>query len=294
MKDFCKHWLPHIEQNLIEALPSPSSLPRRLHQAMGYSALAGGKRIRPLLVYACGVTLGANTNDLATPATATELIHVYSLIHDDLPAMDDDALRRGKPTCHIAFDEATAILAGDALQTLAFEVLSNGLLSSQASPQRLEMIKTLARASGTAGMGGGQALDLEATGKQLSLEKLSRLHAMKTGALIKASILFGAQCAGVSDPVTLDALTQYAANIGLAFQVQDDILDIEGNTETLGKPQGSDIHRKKATYPALLGLDGAKKEAQRFVSESLHALSPLPYNTQILNAFARMVIERDH
>ncbi len=294
IKDFCSRWLPLIEQNLKNSLPDSCYIPERLHQAMRYSALAGGKRLRPLLVYASGITLGAKTEDLAAPATATELIHVYSLIHDDLPAMDDDDLRRGKPTCHIAFDEATAILAGDALQTLAFEILSTAPLSPKAESQRLPMIKSLAAASGTAGMGGGQALDLDATGKRLSLEKLSQLHAMKTGALIKASILFGALCAGVTESSTLAALDIYASNIGLAFQVHDDILDIEGSTETLGKPQGSDLNGAKATYPALLGMEGAKREAERLVTESLHALSPLPYNTQILNAFARMVIDRDH
>jgi len=294
MKPFIEQWLPDIENQLKWSLPDSSKTPTRLHQAMRYSALAGGKRLRPLLVFASGISLGAKPEDLIMPAIATELIHVYSLIHDDLPAMDDDNLRRGKPTCHIAFDEATAILAGDALQTLAFEIMANCSLSSEIETQRVKMISILANASGTSGMGGGQALDLEATGRKLNLEQLSLLHSMKTGALIKASVILGAILAGVTANKILDTLNLFAEKVGLAFQVHDDILDIEGSTEKLGKPQGSDLNQDKATYPALLGIEGAKQEAQKLVDESLQALSTLPYNTSILQSFAKMVITRDH
>jgi len=294
MKPFIEQWLPDIENQLKWSLPDSSKTPTRLHQAMRYSALAGGKRLRPLLVFASGISLGAKPEDLIMPAIATELIHVYSLIHDDLPAMDDDNLRRGKPTCHIAFDEATAILAGDALQTLAFEIMANCSLSSEIETQRVKMISILANASGTSGMGGGQALDLEATGRKLNLEQLSLLHSMKTGALIKASVILGAILAGVTENKILDTLNLFAEKVGLAFQVHDDILDIEGSTEKLGKPQGSDLNQDKATYPALLGIEGAKQEAQKLVDESLQALSTLPYNTSILKSFAKMVITRDH
>ncbi len=287
-------WRELIQQQLELILPSANEIPQRLHCAIRYSTLSRGKRLRPLLVYAAGETLGANIHDLTQMAIPVELIHVYSLIHDDLPAMDDDDLRRGVPTCHIAFDEATAILAGDALQTLAFEMLCDCELTPDAEKNRLLMIKTLAQASGTRGMGGGQALDLDATGKTLSLPQLSQLHAMKTGALIKASVKLGAYCAGDIDASHLDALDTFASFIGLAFQVQDDILDIEGSTEKLGKPQGSDLISEKATYPALLGMVGAKAEARRLISEALQALTPLPYNTDILQSFAQLVIERDH
>jgi geranylgeranyl pyrophosphate synthase len=287
-------WRDLIQQQLDEVLPASSEVPETLHQAMRYSTLSKGKRLRPLLVFAAGQTLGAKIEDLTQLAISVELIHVYSLIHDDLPAMDDDNLRRGVATCHIAFDEATAILAGDALQSLAFERLICCKLSKQAENNRLKMLKSLAKASGTKGMGGGQALDLEATGHSLNLQQLSQLHTMKTGALIRSSVELGALCAGDVDPIHLQGLDQFARLIGLAFQVHDDILDIEGSTEKLGKPQGSDIHGEKATYPALLGLDGAKLEAKRLIAEGLQALQPLPYNTETLQSFARLVIERDH
>ena len=294
MSDQFQIWRNLIQQQLAEILPAASEVPETLHQAMRYSTLSKGKRLRPLLVFAAGHTLGAKIEDLAQLAISVELIHVYSLIHDDLPAMDDDDLRRGVATCHIAFDEATAILAGDALQSLAFERLISCELSTQAETHRLKMLKSLANASGTKGMGGGQALDIEATGKTLNIEQLSRLHTMKTGALIRSSVELGALCAGDVDPNHLKALDQFARLIGLAFQVHDDILDIEGSTEKLGKPQGSDLEAAKATYPALLGLDGAKTEARRLISEALQALQPLPYNTDILESFAMLVIERDH
>ncbi len=251
-----------IDQALTELLPSPERMPEHLHQAMRYALLGGGKRIRPILVFA---TAEAFTTEAvrATPAAcAVEAVHAYSLIHDDLPAMDNDDLRRGQPTVHKAFDEATAILAGDALQTLAFECLTSGHPSVNAET-RLEMVRILAGASGSLGMAGGQAIDLASVGKQLTLAELETMHLFKTGALIEASVLLGALSAGITDPARLSPLRSFARAIGLAFQVQDDILDVESDTATLGKQQGSDAARDKPTYPALLGLDGAKQKARQ-------------------------------
>ncbi len=283
-----------IDALLAGSLPAAGVEPVRLHQAMHYASLNGGKRVRPLLAYLTGRTLGADEADIDAVALSVELIHAYSLVHDDLPAMDDDDLRRGRPTCHIAFDEATAILAGDALHTLAFSVLCRHPLSATAAPQRLDMLQLLTEASGSLGMGGGQAIDLEASGKQLQLDDLATMHRMKTGALIRASVQMSALCHGQPDPAIESALTEYADAIGLAFQVKDDILDVEGDTDTLGKPQGSDLANEKSTYPALLGLDGAKAKAEELLAQSLHALAKLPYNTRLLAEFAAYVVRRDY
>ncbi|RZM83146.1 (2E,6E)-farnesyl diphosphate synthase [Pseudoalteromonas rubra] len=261
--------------------------------AARYSISNGGKRLRPFLVYATGQIFGASSRDLDIAAAAVECIHSYSLVHDDLPAMDDDDLRRGKPTCHIAFDEAQAILAGDALQTLAFELLSTHTFSVPAANQ-ITMIKTLAKASGLQGMVGGQALDLAATDKSVSLAELERIHRLKTGALLTCAIELGALCAPDVSPTTLERLRDYGQNIGLAFQVQDDILDIEGNTEVLGKPQGSDLEHNKSTYPALLGLAGAKQKAQALVADAKQALQDIDADTQPLALLADYIIARDH
>ncbi|WP_125557935.1 MULTISPECIES: (2E,6E)-farnesyl diphosphate synthase [Pseudoalteromonas] len=261
--------------------------------AARYSISNGGKRLRPFLVYTTGQIFGATPRDLDIAAAAVECIHSYSLVHDDLPAMDDDDLRRGKPTCHIAFDEAQAILAGDALQTLAFELLSAHTFSVPAANQ-IAMIKTLAKASGLQGMVGGQALDLAATDKSVSLAELERIHRLKTGALLTCAIELGALCAPDVSPHTLARLRDYGQNIGLAFQVQDDILDIEGNTEVLGKPQGSDLEHNKSTYPALLGLSGAKQKAQALVEEAKQALHNIDADTQTLALLADYIIARDH
>ncbi|WP_125716537.1 (2E,6E)-farnesyl diphosphate synthase [Pseudoalteromonas rubra] len=261
--------------------------------AARYSISNGGKRLRPFLVYATGQIFGASSRDLDIAAAAVECIHSYSLVHDDLPAMDDDDLRRGKPTCHIAFDEAQAILAGDALQTLAFELLSTHTFSVPAANQ-ITMIKTLAKASGLQGMVGGQALDLAATDKSVSLAELERIHRLKTGALLTCAIELGALCAPDVSPTTLERLRDYGQNIGLAFQVQDDILDIEGNTEVLGKPQGSDLEHNKSTYPALLGLAGAKQKAQALVADAKQALQDIDADTQTLALLADYIIARDH
>lgn len=271
------------------------SLPHQhlpLVEAMRYGLLLGGKRARPFLVYITGQMLGCTLNDLDTPASAVECIHAYSLIHDDLPAMDDDELRRGQPTCHIQFDEATAILTGDSLQTLAFTILAEGPLHSSAENQRISMVKVLADASGANGMCMGQALDLAAENRQVTLDELKLIHRNKTGALIKAAVRLGALASGEKGVAVMPHLDKYADAIGLAFQVQDDILDIIGDTETLGKPQGSDQELNKSTYPSLLGLEGAINKAHTLLDEALQALQAIPYNTELLEEFARYVIER--
>ncbi|AQM67833.1 (2E,6E)-farnesyl diphosphate synthase [Vibrio campbellii] len=270
--------LPHQEQPLI--------------QAMKYGLLLGGKRVRPFLVYITGQMLGCKPEDLDTPASAIECIHAYSLIHDDLPAMDDDDLRRGQPTCHIKFDEATAILTGDALQTLAFTILAEGELNPNAENQRIKMVQALAQASGAGGMCLGQALDLGAENRRVSLADLEEIHRNKTGALINCAVKLGALAAGEKGLEVLPHLERYSKAIGLAFQVQDDILDIISDTETLGKPQGSDQELNKSTYPSLLGLEGAMEKAHTLLQEALQALEAIPYNTQLLEEFARYVIER--
>ncbi|MGL6315883.1 (2E,6E)-farnesyl diphosphate synthase [Vibrio sp. WXL103] len=263
-----------------------------LIQAMKHGLLLGGKRARPFLVYAVGSMLGQALEHLDTPASAIECIHAYSLIHDDLPAMDDDELRRGQPTCHVKFDEATAILTGDALQTLAFTILADGALSPEAEPMRVKLISELARASGAQGMCVGQSLDLKAENRAVALEQLEEIHRNKTGALIRCAVRLGALAAGEKGLGVMPALDRFAAAIGLAFQVQDDILDLTSDTETLGKPQGSDIALQKSTYPALLGLDGAQQKASLLLEEALQALNEVPYDTTLLQSFAQYVIER--
>ncbi|AQM20070.1 (2E,6E)-farnesyl diphosphate synthase [Vibrio anguillarum] len=270
--------LPHQKQPLIDA--------------MRYGLLLGGKRARPYLVYITGQMLGCTPDELDTPACAIECIHAYSLIHDDLPAMDDDELRRGKATCHIEFDEAIAILAGDALQTLAFTILAEGQLAEHAQVNRIKMVQILAQASGAQGMCIGQALDLQAENRLVSVQELEEIHRNKTGALMRCAIRLGALAAGEKGLAVLPQLDRYADAVGLAFQVQDDILDIVSDTETLGKPQGSDQQLNKSTYPALLGLQGAIDKAQSLLQEALQALEAIPYNTESLEEFARYVVER--
>ncbi|CAI0726416.1 MULTISPECIES: (2E,6E)-farnesyl diphosphate synthase [Serratia] len=265
--------------------------------AMRHGALLGGKRLRPFLVYTTGQMFGVSLNNLDAPAAAVECIHAYSLIHDDLPAMDDDDLRRGQPTCHIKFGEANAILAGDALQTLAFSILADADMPDVALRDRLAMVSELATASGVAGMCGGQSLDLEAEDQQVGLEALEQIHRHKTGALIRAAVRLGALAAGEPGRAALPQLDRYAAAIGLAFQVQDDILDVVGETEKIGKRQGADQQHGKSTYPALLGLDSAKAKAWDLYQEALAALDTLAaqsYNTAPLRALASFIIERDN
>ncbi len=269
-----------------------SSASDRLQDAMRYSVLGGGKRIRPALCLAAAQAVGQTGDEALTPACAVELIHAYSLIHDDLPAMDNDELRRGRPTTHIAFDEATAILAGDALQALAFDWLANN--SAIDAGARLTMIQELARASGHQGMAGGQAIDLESVGKSLSLAELENMHRHKTGALIEASVRMGAMTAPGISASTLNTLTSYARALGVAFQVQDDLLDIEGDTEVIGKPQGSDAARAKPTYPSLLGLEGARERLEDLLRGALATLQDFGPEADPLRAMADYVVARNH
>ncbi|MFT7053629.1 MAG: farnesyl diphosphate synthase [Psychromonas sp.] len=263
-----------------------------LNEAMVYGALLGGKRVRPFLVYAVGDMLGCSLKSLDPLAAAVECIHAYSLIHDDLPAMDDDDLRRGQMTCHKKFDEATAILAGDALQTLAFDIISmpNKAITAQA---QLKMVNLLAKAAGDHGMCAGQALDLLAENQSVNLATLEKIHQAKTGALIKVAIQLAAISKSDLHEDHFQLLNTFADAIGLAFQVQDDILDIIGDTQTLGKPQGSDLALHKSTYPALLGLEEAQNKAQALCHEAQLALSQLPYNTELLSKFSKFIIARD-
>ena len=309
-------WRSRVEATLDRVLPDPAVSPHRLHGAMRHGVLNGGKRMRPLLVYATGTAFGATEADLDAAAAAVELVHCYSLVHDDLPAMDDDALRRGQPTVHVAFDEATAILAGDALQSLAFDVLAN---APQPADRRVAMLAELARAAGVAGMCGGQALDVDATGTTkrgqshvfghatsagdvprpknetdpFSLADLERLHAMKTGALLRAAVRLGAIAAG-ADAASRTALDRYADALGLAFQVRDDLLDVEGDAATLGKTAGKDAAQDKATFPALLGIEASRYRLAALATMMHGALASISADTTLLAALARRLVERDH
>jgi farnesyl diphosphate synthase len=281
-----------VENYLDHWLPKTDIQPSRLHQAMRYSVLGGGKRVRPLLTYLTGQALGTHQEQLDGPACAVELIHAYSLIHDDLPAMDDDDLRRGKPTCHKAFDQATAILAGDALQSVAFQILSQDPAMLADPAHRLDMVHTLAMAIGSRGMAGGQALDLAAEGRELDLAQLEELHIHKTGALIHAAVKLAILSSPRCSEEQARGLDHYAKCIGLAFQVRDDILDVEADTATLGKPQGSDQRHAKSTYPALLGMERAKHMARELLDESLASLGPLGEDAEPLDWLARYIVER--
>ena len=280
------------ERTLDHWLPAATTPPARLHEAMRYSTLNGGKRIRPALVYATGSALGVAYKSLDGPACSVEIIHAYSLIHDDLPAMDDDALRRGRATCHKAFDEATAILAGDALQSLSFQILVNDPDMIRDSEVRLKMLDTLALACGSRGMAGGQAIDLESTGKQLTLPELENMHIHKTGALIRASVLLGGMSLPGVDNSLLEKLDHYAKCIGLAFQIQDDILDVESDTETLGKTQGADIAQNKATYPSLIGMAEAKSMATDLHEQALDSLAGMDERADPLRWISEYIIGR--
>ncbi|MDD2057160.1 polyprenyl synthetase family protein [Pseudomonas sp. GD03860] len=281
-----------VDAALEQLFVAPSPELDRLYAAMRYSVMNGGKRVRPLLAYAACEALGIAPEHANGAACAVELIHAYSLVHDDLPAMDDDDLRRGQPTTHKAFDEACAILAGDGLQSLAFHALLDPQLSPQTDTIRLAMVQTLALAAGPAGMVGGQAIDLGSVGLKLDQTALEFMHRHKTGALIEASVRLGALASARADQLQLQALQTYARAIGLAFQVQDDILDVESDTETLGKRQGADIARDKPTYPALLGLDAAKAYALELRDQALHALRPFDAAAEPLRELARYIVER--
>ena len=281
-----------VESAMDRWLPAATVAPTRLHEAMRYAVLGGGKRVRPLLIYATGETLGVAPPHLDAAAAAVEMVHAYSLIHDDLPAMDDDDLRRGRPTCHRAFDEATAILAGDALQALALEVLACD--DGVPAPRRAAMLAVLARASGSRGMAGGQAIDLEAERTTQTLAELEGMHALKTGALIGAAITLALTAAGERSAAERDALARFGDAIGLAFQVRDDILDVVGETEVLGKPQGSDERHEKSTFPALLGLDGARRHVAALKTDALAALAVFGDAAEPLRWLTGYIVDRDH
>jgi len=283
-----------INNFLSQHLDQLPVIDEKLHQAMRYGLLIGGKRMRPYLAYITGEALGASLADIDAIAGSLECMHAYSLLHDDLPAMDDDDLRRGQPTCHKAFDEATAILAGDSLQTMAFDILANHNFSKSIQTKQIKLIQHLVSASGYQGMCGGQALDLAATNQHIDLERLETLHSLKTGALLEASVLMGAECAPQATEKDKEKLKEYAQLIGLAYQVQDDIIDITSSEEQLGKPNGSDLAANKSTYPALLGLHGAQKKAENLFHQELQALTSLPYNTQSLAKFATFIVNRNH
>lgn len=281
------------DQALAARLPSSEGRLSHLHEAMRYASLQGGKRVRPALLYATGQGLGASLEQLDAAAAAVEFVHAYSLVHDDLPAMDDDDLRRGQPTCHIKFDEATAILAGDALQTLAFEVLCNDRSLSVSDGTRLQLLRTLLDASGHNGMVYGQAIDLAAVEQSLTLDELQHMHRHKTGAIIKAAVLMGAQIAS-ADAAAQSQLSRYADAVGLAFQIADDILDVVADTETLGKRQGADAEHDKPTYVSLLGLEGARQHADACHQQALAALDQLPDTLAPLAELSAYIVERTH
>ena len=279
-----------VQTTLDQLLPAPQIEPTRLHEAMRYSVMAGGKRIRPLLCYAAGEALGVAPALLDRPAAAVELIHAYSLIHDDLPAMDDDELRRGRPTCHKAFDEATAILAGDSLQTLAFQTLAEATDLSPAA--RIAMVEALARASGSRGMAGGQALDLAAEGKQLDRVMLEHIHIHKTGALIRAAVRLAILADGPLDAERADRLDRYAKCVGLAFQIQDDVLDVVAETAVTGKTRGRDQELAKSTYPSVVGLSEAKEMANNLLTDALEAVAVFPNRADPLRWIAESLLRR--
>ncbi|MCX7564050.1 polyprenyl synthetase family protein [Xanthomonadaceae bacterium XH05] len=283
-------WAERCESILANAIHSRADGDARLAEAMAYAALDGGKRMRPLLVYATGTALGASESTLDIPAAAIELIHAYSLVHDDLPAMDDDALRRGKPTVHVAYDEATAILAGDGLLTLAFELLGQAPMEP---PMIVAMLQTLARAAGMQGMVAGQSIDLAHVGQSMSLEALRQMHGAKTGALIRCAVQLGALTAN-ADATACAALDDFADALGLAFQIRDDILDVEGDPDLIGKTAGKDAVNAKPTYPALLGLDGSRALLAELAQRMDNALSRVPADTGELARLADFAATRAH
>ena len=280
-----------IEGVLEAALPGTAIAPSRLHEAMRYAALGGGKRMRPLLAYAAGEAAGADLRRVDRVAAAVELIHAYSLVHDDMPCMDDDVLRRGKPTVHVQYDEPMALLVGDSLQSLAFEVLADGPIADDPQVAQ-DMVVALARAAGSRGMAGGQAVDLESLGKVLSVPELEFMHGHKTGALIRAAVSLGALC-GRLDHMALAGLSHYAKFVGLAFQVVDDILDATASTETLGKTAGKDARSHKPTFVSVLGIVDARSFADELLEDAITALQPLGEKGRRLEELARFIVARD-
>jgi geranylgeranyl pyrophosphate synthase len=274
--------------------PGPTVVPTRLHEAMRYTVLGGGKRIRPALLFAAARAVGRAEEEVEGAACAIELIHVYSLVHDDLPAMDDDDLRRGRPTCHKAYDEATAVLVGDALQTLAFQVLTRDPALPAAPATRLRLIELLAEASGSFGMAGGQAIDLAVQGKRLDLAQVEEMHSRKTGALIRVSVMMAAACAPSIDARVHDALSGFASPIGLAFQIQDDLLDVLGDVSTLGKATGADSERAKPTHPSVIGIEASQERVRLLHTQALDALAPLGARAESLRSLANWLLARHY
>jgi geranylgeranyl pyrophosphate synthase len=285
-------WQARMERALAARLPSVGCGPERLHAAMRYSVLGGGKRIRPALVFASALTLGLSEDEVEGAACAIELVHAYSLVHDDLPAMDNDDLRRGRPTCHKAFDDATAILVGDALQPLAFELLARDPALPAASGVRLQLIGLLAEASGSFGMAGGQAIDMAAQGRALDLAGIEHMHARKTGALIRASVLMAAECVPELEPRLKAGLANFATAIGLAFQIQDDLLDVIGETAVLGKTAGADQALGKPTYPAVAGIPASRAAVSALHQRALAALQPFGERAEPLRLLADWLLAR--
>ena len=282
-----------MERTLESLLPAPTGEPQRLHDAMRYATLGGGKRVRPMLAHGAGLVSDAGVESVRIVSSAVEIIHAYSLAHDDLPCMDDDVLRRGKPTCHVEFDEATALLAGDALQALAFELMSAHKLSDSPARQ-LEMLQVFSRACGSKGMAGGQAIDLANVGRQITLPELEFMHILKTGALIRASVLLGALCGRPLSAEKMDKLDRYGKCVGLAFQVVDDILDCESNTEKLGKTAGKDQDANKPTYVSLMGMAPAKRFADELLGNALDALNDFDGKADRLRQLAEFIVRRQH
>ncbi len=285
-------WRARMEDALARRLPPADRLPERLHEAMRYSVLGGGKRVRPILLLATARSLGLAEDEVEAAACALELVHVYSLVHDDLPAMDNDDLRRGRPTCHKAYDEATALLVGDALQSLAFELLSRDPCLPASAAVRARLVGLLAEAIGSVGMAGGQAIDLESEGRSLGIEQVERMHSLKTGALIRASVMMGAACVPDLEARLERALAGFAGPIGLAFQIQDDLLDVLGDTATLGKTAQSDRERGKSTHPAILGIAASQERVRRLSAAALESLAPLGAHADPLRAVAGWLLAR--
>jgi farnesyl diphosphate synthase len=283
-----------MERALDRRLPAATEIPARLHEAMRYSVLGGGKRIRPALTFATAHTLGLTEDQVEAVACAIELIHVYSLVHDDLPAMDDDDLRRGRPTCHKAYDEATAVLVGDALQPLAFQLLARDPALPQSAAVRLRLIDMLSEASGTCGMAGGQAIDLEVQGKKLDIAAVEDMHARKTGAVISASVLMAAACAPELPVARYEALGRFAAAIGLAFQIQDDLLDVLGDVSTLGKATGADREHAKPTHPSVIGIEASQERVHLLHNQALEALVPFGERAAPLRSLAHWLLSRSY
>lgn len=287
-------WQVRVEAELEARLPPADTHPRRLHEALRYCVLSGGKRVRPALVYATATSLGVRESSVDGAACAVEFIHAYSLVHDDLPAMDNDDLRRGRPTCHKAFDEATAILVGDSLQVLAFQILASGSGLPKDPVIRLQLVELLAAGSGTAGMAGGQALDLAAMGRRLSAAEVEEMHDRKTGALIHASVMMAAACAPNLTPTIKESLDRYARDIGLAFQIQDDLLDIEGDAQLLGKTTGADQANNKPTFPSVVGIEPARRRMHELHSRALSSLQALGPAAAALAALSDWLVLRQH